>query len=180
MSKASGESELTAAASAFDEQLAEYTRLAELLLRTPLTTVKQLERANQTIEEIAATETRLGDTGRGLVMAISVARDRQQTLADQIIAHLPAVQTRNDGLRAILAELQQLGADMREINTAAAGGAAALEVEERVSGLAVRAEEVAARARNGGFEEPATQAHALHQQMLAVVRKLRTVTSQQS
>ena len=79
---------LVAAATAFEEQLAEYARLAELLLRTPLTSVKHLERANQVIEEIGATEERLGATGRGLAQAISDARDRQQALADQMVAHL--------------------------------------------------------------------------------------------
>ncbi|HVV84010.1 MAG TPA: hypothetical protein VHE35_13135 [Kofleriaceae bacterium] len=174
------ESALAAAVVAFDEQLGEYERLAELLLRTPMGTVKHLERANQTIEEIAETERRLETTGRALAEALGQARDRQQALATQIVAHLPAVQERNEALRSVLGELQQLGEALREINAAAAAGAAVREVEERVSALADRAEALSARARDGGFEDQASQAHALHQQMLAVVRKLRTVTSKQS
>jgi hypothetical protein len=171
---------LVAAATAFDEQLTEYARLAELLLRTPLATVKHLERANQTIEEIGATETRLGETGRALALAISEARDRQQQLAEQMVAHLPSVQARNQALRDLITDLQQLAETVRAINSAASGGAGALDLEERVTQLAAAAETLAARARSDGFEEPATQAHALHQQMLAVQRKLRSVTSRQS
>lgn len=180
MPRRPADSTLTAAAAAFDAQLVEYARLAELLLRTPLTTVKHVERANQTIDELAAVEERLGATGRGLVEAITEARERQQQLANDIVAHLPAVQERNQALHGVLAELQQLGEAMRELNAAAVGGAAVLEVEEQVAALATRAEALAAQARGAGFEEPASQAHALHQQMLAVVRKLRTVTSRQS
>lgn len=181
MSKRStADAALVAAATAFEDALEEYARLAELLLRTPLTSVKHLERANQTIAEIGATEERLGATGRGLAQAISEARDRQQALADQMVAHLPAVHARNEALRALVTELQQLAETVRGINTAAVEGAAPLALEEQVAALAERAEALAARARTDGFEEPATQAHALHQQMLAVGRKLRAVTSRQS
>ncbi len=174
------ESTLVAAAIAFDEQVAAYARLAELLLKTPLASVKHVERANETIEEIAATEARLGATGRDLAQAIAAMRDRQQALAEQMIAHLPAVRERSLALRAIVEELKQLAEVTREINAIAAGGAAVLDIEERVADLAARAEALAQRAREAEFEEPATQAHALHQQMLAVGRKLRAVTSRQS
>ena len=180
MSKRPADSALAQAALAFDEQLAAYNRLAELLLRTPLTTEKQLVRANQTLEEIATTERGLEETGRALAEAIGAAHGRQRALAEQIVAHLPAVQARNQGLRDVVTELQALGGELRDLNAAAAGGAAVREIEARVSALAERAEALAIRAREGGYDDSATQGHALHQQMLAVARKLRTVTSRQS
>lgn len=180
MARRSEGSALTAAVAAFDDQLASYERLAELLLRTPLATEKQLQRANQTLEEIAAAERGLETSGRALAAALGEARDRQQRLAEQIVAHLPAVQARNQGLADLIGELQQLGGALREVNAAAAAGAAVREVEEQVSALAARAAGLAERARGDGFDESATQAHAMQQQMLAVVRKLRAVTSRQS
>lgn len=181
MSKRSeSESVLVAAAIAFDAELAEYARLAELLLRTPLGGLKQLERANLTIEEISGTEGRLGATGRALAQAIGEARDRQQQLADQMVAHLPLVHQRNEALRTVVTELKQLGEAMRELNTAASSGAALHEVEERVTALATAAEALAVRARAEEFEEPASQAHAMHQQMLALAKKLHSITSKQS
>jgi chromosome segregation ATPase len=180
MSKRPADSPLAQAALAFDEQLTAYNRLAELLLRTPLTSEKGLVRANQTLEEIAESERGLEASGRTLAQAIGEASGRQRTLAEQIAAHLPALQERNGLLRAIVDELTRLGGELKEINAAAAGGAAVREIEERVSALATRAEELAVRAREGGFDDSATQGHAMHQQMLAVVRKLRTVTSKQS
>lgn len=180
MSKRPADSALAQAALAFDEQLAAYNRLADLLLRTPLTTEKQLVRANQTLEEIAAAEQGLEATGQALARAIGLAHGRQRALAEQVVAHLPAVQARNQGLRELVTEMQALGNELREINAAAAGGAAVREVEERVAALAAQAEALAVRARDAGLDDTASQAHAMHQQMLAVVRKLRTVTSKQS
>lgn len=180
MAKRTSESALVAAAIGFDRELEEYARLAELLLRTPLGSTKHLERANQVIAEIQATETRLQETGQELARAIGEAHRRQQALAEQMVAHLPAVHARNQALHAIVGELQQLGEAMRTLNAAAAGGAAVREVEERVNELAAQAEALARRAHDEGFEETAVQAHALHQQMTAVARKLHAVTSQQS
>ena len=45
---------LVDAAQEFDDQLATYARLGELFLKTPLGSVKHLERANQTLQEIAS------------------------------------------------------------------------------------------------------------------------------
>lgn len=181
MAKRQDDSALVAAAAAFDRELEEYGRLAELLLKTPLRSVKQLERANQAIEEITATEERLRATGQGLAKAIADAHGKQQGLAEQMVAHLPAVAERNGVLRGLVGELHEIAAAMRELNAATAnGGAAVREVEEKVGELAARAEAIAVRAREADFEETATQAHALHQQMAALGKKLRAVTSQQS
>lgn len=175
------DSTLASAALAFDEQLQEYGRLAELLLRSSLASEKQLARANQTVEELGATEQRLEATGRALALAIGEARERQQALADQLVARLPAVQERNQQMRAVIDELSGLGKSLQGINDAVTGGGAAVrDVEEQVAALADQALTLSGRANDDGFEELATQAHALHQQMLAVVRKLRAVTSRQS
>ncbi len=175
------DSPLVAAAQAFDDELSTYARLAELLLKSPLTTAKHLERANQTIDQISQTEDRLGVTGRGLAVEIAGARDHQQQLADQLIAYLPSVHARNLELRAVVDELGQIAESTRELNALATGGeAAVLEVEDKLTALADRAEGLAGRARATGFEELASQAHAVHQQLVAAGRKLKTVTSRMS
>lgn len=175
------ESKLLNAAEAFDDALTEYARLAELLLKTPLGTARQLERVNQTINEITATEERLGQTGRGLAEAVAEARERQQELAERMVAYVPEINRRNGELREIVTELQQIGEITRDLNVAAMGGTAAvLEVEEKVTTLAARAEALTKRAHEAGFEELGNQAHQIHQQLEAAARKLRTVTSRVS
>ena len=177
----STDSPLVAAALAFDEELATYARLAEQLLAAPLTTARQLERANETIQKVGDTEERLRTTGQQLAQAIAAARDSQQQLADRMIAHLPAVHARNQELRGVVDELGKIAEETRALNAATSGGDAAVqEIETRVTSLAERAEQLATRARTAGFEEIASQAHAVHQQLLAAGRKLHAVTSRLS
>jgi hypothetical protein len=98
-------SPLSDAAAAFDTELSAYTRLGELFVKTPLTSVKHLERANATLAEIAACEERLQGAGQRLVQALATARDQQEQLAKQVVAHVPAVQGRNKRLQELMTEL---------------------------------------------------------------------------
>ena len=93
-------SALATAAATFDAELATYARLGKLFLETPLSSVKQLERANHTLSEIAACEERLQAAGQALVVALSGARQRQEDLAKEVVAHVPNLQARNQRLRA--------------------------------------------------------------------------------
>ena len=77
-------SELTDAAAAFDAELSTYTRLGELFLKTPLSSVKHLERANAVLADIAGCEERLQAARQALVQALSASRDRQEQLAKQV------------------------------------------------------------------------------------------------
>jgi hypothetical protein len=180
---------LLAAAQAFDDELQRYARLAELFLKSPLTTTKHLDRINETLGEISASETRLGETGRALVEQLTAARLRQESLAKDVVERLPAVHARNDQLRGLMGELEQLGAETAKITTASgeverdADGnpqvtvQAAQDLGTRILELAARAAEVATHAKDAEFDELARQAHALHQRLLAVGKKLQRPTS---
>jgi hypothetical protein len=170
------------AAQAFDDALHEYGHLAELFLRTPLSTAKQLERINEILQEIAGNEERLGASGKALAEQVAAARDKQQQLAQQMIQRLPEVKQRMEQLRDLLARFEQLGADAGDLNRDAAAASASRdravhkELAGRMNGLAERALEVAGVAREMDFEEIATKAHALHQQLLAATKKLEHAT----
>src|SRR5256885_7857522 len=98
-------SPLVDAAAAFDAELATYARLGELFVKTPLSSLKHLERANQTIGELADCEQRLHDAGKPLVTALAGAREKQEALSASVIAHAPAVQARNTRLRELMAAM---------------------------------------------------------------------------
>jgi hypothetical protein len=180
------ESELAEAASAFEEELAAYARLGELFLKTPLSSVKQLERANTTLGEIAACEERLQAAGQRMVKALSASRTRQEELSRDVLAHVPLVQERNRRLNELMTELTAVAGEVGGINHALAGrrenGDAtrppSVEDARGISGtvlaLSERAERLAATARDAEFEELATQAHALHQRLQAVGKKLQS------
>src|SRR3954471_17385834 len=105
-------SALAEAAAAFETELATYTRLGELFVKTPLASVKQLERANATLAEIAACEERLQAAGQVLVQALAGARGNQEQLARDVVAHVPRVQARNHQLNELMSELTAVAGEV--------------------------------------------------------------------
>lgn len=178
------ETALADAAAGFDEALAAYSRLGELFLKTPLASVKQLERANATLGEIAACEERLQAAGQRMVQALSAARSHQEQLAGEVVAHVPVVQARNQRLNELMNELTAVAGEVGGLNHVIAahrdnGDATRLptledvrDVSTTVFALSDRAERLAITAREAEFEELATQAHALHQRLQAIGKKL--------
>lgn len=184
MAKTDEPSELAAAATAFESELAQYARLGELFLKTPMSSVKFLERSNGTLADIAACEERLQTAGQTLVKALAAARDRQEQLATQVVAHVPALQARNARLKELMGEMGTVATDVAGLNdiiakqrgNGDAGSeptpAEALDVSETVLALSSRAEALASTAREAEFEELATQAHSLHQKLQVIGKKL--------
>jgi len=175
------QSPLAVAAGVFDDELAQYARLGELFIKTPLTTLKHLERANSTLGELAACEQRLQDSGKQLVQALAAARERQEQLARDVVAYAPTVQARNQRLGELMTALAELAQHAAQLNAKVAGkngdaahpaAADAADVSASVLALSTRAEALAKSAHDAEFEELASQAHALHQRLLAIGHKL--------
>ena len=179
---AKSDSPLVQAATLFDEELAIYARLGELFLKTPLTTLKHLERANQTLGEIADCEQRLSDAGKRLIEALTGARQKQEELSAGVVQHAPTVQARNQRLRELMTAMGELASDVQGINTQVLGknGDAQeesaqpdpVDVSAKVLALSERAEQLATTARDADFAELGDQAHALHQRLKAIGTKL--------
>jgi hypothetical protein len=175
--------QLADAAAAFDESFASYARLGELFLKTPLSSAKLLERANKTLTEIAACEHRLQAAGQALVEALSAVRAQQEQLSHLVVAHVPIVQQRNQRLAELMSELTGVAGEIGGLNTqiqSKGGNGNALvphvvdaqNVSDTLLGLSARAEALSVAARDAEFEEISTQAHALHQRLLAIGKKL--------
>ena len=178
-------SSLSEAATQFAAELAVYTRLAERFIKTPLTSLKHLERANQTLGELAASEQRLQDAGKQLAGALSSARSHQETLSGRVIEHAPAVQARNAQLKDLMQQLGQLATDVAAANAKIAqqnageaepSKADAGELSHSMLELSSRAEKLAADAHAAEFEELSQQAHALFQRLKAIGHKLQKAT----
>jgi hypothetical protein len=179
---AKSDSLLVQAATQFDEELAIYARLGELFLKTPLTSLKHLERANQTLGEIADCEQRLSDAGKRLIEALTGARQKQEELSQSVIDYAPTVQARNTTLRELMAAMGELAGDVQSVNTlvlqkngdqaAEASKPDPGDVSAKVLALSERAEKLAATCREADFEELADQAHSLHQRLKAIGTKL--------
>ena len=177
---------LVEAAAEFDEALAQYSRLGDLFIKAPLGSVKHLERANNLLGEIASCEERLQAAGQKLVRALAESRDGQEKLAASVVAHVPNVQERNKRLQELMGELTSVAGEVAGLNTQIqakgngdpdAGPTAedANDISVNVLAMSSRAEELAKTAREAEFEELATQAHALHQRLQAIGKKLAKV-----
>src|SRR6185436_6976225 len=178
-------SPLIEAVQAFEGELASYAHLSESFQRAPLTSTRQLERANETLGLIAASEQRLSACGQRLAEAVAQVRDRQEALARATLERVPAVKQRMEELRALLVQFEPVGKEAAALNeTAAALGKRGAEPPEnqterartltdQMHALSVRAQEVAGLARAAEFEELASRAHALHQQLLSAHHKLK-------
>lgn len=176
---AKSESPLVEAATEFAEALTVYSRLGELFLKTPLTSLKHLERANQTLGELADCEQKLQDTGRKLIEALTAARQTQEKLSQDVIAQAPMLKERNGQLRDLMTKMGTLAADVQSVNalvTQPAETADTGEVSAKVLELSQRAEALAGNAREVDFAELADQAHSLHQRLKAIGTKLGKAT----
>ncbi|HEX3764242.1 MAG TPA: hypothetical protein VHW23_36360 [Kofleriaceae bacterium] len=178
------DTDLADAAAGFDQELAAYTRLGELFVGAPVGSVKQLERANSALTEIAACEDRLQAAGQRLVQALSAARGRQEQLARDVVARVPVVQARNHQLQQLMAELAGVATQVGALNAEITGPRdngdptqppaveAARDLSASLIALSERAGQLATSAREAEFEELATQAHALYQRLQAIGKKL--------
>ena len=175
---------LAAAAAGFDEELATYTRLGDLFIKIPVASVKQLERANGTLAEIAACEERLQAAGQRMVGALAAARAHQEQLAHDVVARVPVVQARNRRLNELMGELTAVAGEVGSLNSVLTGHRdngdatkpptldAARDISTTMFALSARAEQLSVTAHEAEFEELATQAHALHQRLQAIGKKL--------
>jgi len=175
-------SPLSDAAAAFDAELVVYARLGELFLKTPLTSLKHLERANQTIGEIADCEQRLQDCGKRLIEALTAARGKQESLSNAVVAHAPTVQARNAKLKELMLAMGQIATEAAAVNaqvlsqngdeTKEGGAPDPGAVSSAVLAISERALTLAGAASEADFEELSQQAHTLHQRLKAIGQKL--------
>jgi hypothetical protein len=179
---AKSDSPLVQAATQFDEELAIYARLGELFLKTPLNTLKHLERANQTLGEIADCEQRLSDAGKRLIEALTGARQKQEQLSQNVVDYAPTVQARNTKLRELMSAMAELASDVQSVNAivlqkngdqqADAAKPDPGDVSAKVLALSERADKLSATCREADFAELGEQAHSLHQRLKAIGTKL--------
>jgi DNA repair exonuclease SbcCD ATPase subunit len=165
------ESSLVTVATELDAELATYTRLGELFLRSPVDTVKHLERAKSTLDELAQSEARLQQAAQRLVAAIVEARGKQEELGKRVVEHAPQLKTRNDKLQELVAAMHGIAARVADMNQ----GLAARDpkqVADETTSLSAQSEQLAQLARDAGFVELAEQAHALHQRLRDIAAKL--------
>lgn len=119
-----GKSAFLQAAEAFDDELASFQRTVEAALRGPLNSAKQLERAAQSLGQLAQCEQRLGIASQALSRAISHAHQQQLAQAQQASDKAQAVAVRTAQFQQIMQGYQALGVAATALNREASALAA--------------------------------------------------------
>jgi hypothetical protein len=171
-------SELIDAARRLQEALSAYQDKAEEFGAMRLNTQKTIERAAETLTQIAALEQVMVTDLNGLVAAIGGLRDRQQQQAQLVEQRAGELVGRRQVLESLLGDLVGLTDDVkgvRQLLHAVEGEAGAgpdvvdvSTVVARISALGDRARSFAELAKERDFPELAAQGHALGQQLDAV------------
>jgi hypothetical protein len=184
-------SELIAAALEFDEELERFGKLAEASRRDPLNSQKSLERAARLFDDIGACEKRLGEAAQALVVALGVARQKQETHAAAIQQRGDLIEKRSAAAAELLQQYGAMGLKAADLNQLALGIAAkhasgqpsddgdllpALgELRTRMAEVAAGAKSLNAAAREADFEDIARQADSLRQQIMAADDKVAAI-----
>jgi chromosome segregation ATPase len=186
-------SPLLAAAQAFDAELERFGYLAESARRGPLGSQKALERAAETLKEIADCEEQMQARARALMAALGTAREQQEAQATLVSERAEEVRRRTTVYAQLLQQFQTLGQDAADLNNLGqrlstkkrdAGATAAdmakdpelaaglRELSERMGAVAERAAALASAAQTSDFEDVSRQADSLRQQLLAARNKV--------
>jgi hypothetical protein len=178
---------LLEAAQAFADELQSYALLSEALQRAPMVSSKHLERINDTLTQIGASEQRLGERGQALAQAVSAAREAQERMARATLDRIPAIKERTGILSDLVGRFDRLGREVATLNQAATtlarpGDVMAGDEADRkrrlagdIKALSEQAQALTAAAHAADFEELAQRAHALHQQLFSAHKKLELV-----
>jgi hypothetical protein len=177
-------SPLIDAAQAFADELQSYALLSESFQRAPLVSAKHLERINETLTQIGASEQRLSECGQALAQAVSDARLQQERLAQATIDRIPAVQARTAMLADLVNQFDRLGREVATLNQAATAlarpgaeppadaGVRKRALTSDLKDLSERAQALTAAAHAADFDELAHRAHTLHQQLFSAHKKM--------
>lgn len=179
---AKSDSPLAAAAAAYEAEFATYQRLADLFVKTPLNTIKHLDRANESLAELAECEQRLQQNLHNILSVLTETRKVQEGLAGQVVAHAPKFKERKDMLAALTQRVADIAKDASQLNAHAVGKNGDTqtdaakpdlgEVSAKVMELADRANELHTSCRDADFDELAEQAHTVHQKLKSLATKL--------
>ena len=175
------DSPLVASAEAFDAAL---TRFAG-----SLDSQRNLERAAESLKQIAGCEEDLQAHAQALMTALGKARDAQQTQADLIRARALEIQARTEEFARLMRGFEAIGQDAAALNASAQQLAARKrtpdemvkdgellagldELQERMTTVLTASDQLAQDARGADFEDLSRKVDSLRQQILAARNKI--------
>lgn len=161
------ESALLTAARALDRELAELAQRADHLLRAPLTTQRQLDRAREMLAGIAPAEQAVRSRLASLERAVEAADAARAEQSAAIAARAPHIDARTAELQRLLDLYISLGVRATEAQSRPFDAHVAATLE----GLGQEASALLAAAREGDFPDIVGLAEALGRQIASKSRR---------
>jgi hypothetical protein len=189
-------SPLLDAAEAFESELKRFARLTDSARKGPLGSQKALERAAESLKEVADCEEQMQAHARELMAALAAARDQQQAQADLLQRRAEEIRQRTNVYAELMKRFEALGKDAADLNAMgqrlstkkrALGedgadaadmakdpelAAGLRELSDRMGDVGDIAHRLETAAREAEFEDIARQAESLRQQLLAARNKV--------
>ena len=183
------ESPLLASAEAFDATLKRFAALSDGLRKGTLDSQKNLERAAESLKQVAACEEELQVHAQALMAALGGARDAQQAQAEAVRVRALEIQARTEELARLMRGFEAIGKDAAALNAAAQQLASRKrtademvkdgellagldELQEKMSAVLSGAEQLADDAKRTDFEDLSRKIDSLRQQILAARNKI--------
>jgi hypothetical protein len=183
------DSPLLASAEAFDATLKRFAALSDGLRKGTLDSQKNLERAAESLKQVAACEEELQVHAQALMAALGGARDAQQAQAEAVRVRALEIQARTEELARLMRGFEAIGKDAAALNAAAQQLASRKrtademvkdgellagldELQEKMSAVLGGAEQLADDAKRADFEDLSRKIDSLRQQILAARNKI--------
>jgi len=180
---------LVASAEAFDGALERFAALADGLGKGALNSQRNLERAAETLKQVASCEEEMQAHAQAFMAALGTARDVQQTQAEAVRVRALEIQARTEELARLMRGFDAIGKDAAALNATAQQLAARKrtpdemvkdgellagldELQERMTKVVARAEQLGADARVTDFEDLWRKIDSLRQQILSARNKI--------
>ncbi|MFL5318026.1 MAG: hypothetical protein ACJ790_00115 [Myxococcaceae bacterium] len=174
---------------AMTQELKKFEQLSDQLQKAPANSQKALERCAKLLTDVAASDERLGNMVRELVMVINRVRDRQHAQAEGIHQRALYIQQRTEMFQKLMERYAELGRTAAELNQLAmsiqgeAKNATNAEkngefvaglqtLQESMGKLAEGAEILAKTSDEQDFSDIARNADSLRQQLLSTKNKV--------
>jgi hypothetical protein len=190
MAQSPRESSLIEVVKAFDAELDRFARAAAAACKRSLDSKRELERATAAVTEAAAAEVSLQARAQDLLVALRDAQGEQQARAEALRVRAAEIKERVGIYEQLATRYQELGGEGAALAEAAgklsnsartSGDSPPLRaelldglasLEERVSELRGVARTLAGDSRTAGFEDLASESHAVEQTLSALRNKL--------
>ena len=167
------QSDLAAAALAYDAEVRRFEELAAAARKTKLNSERGIARAAEALQKAGESQQRILENVQKIVAAMNAGRGAQEQEAQALFELGQRITQRRQRYGEVLQKMAALGGQAAEIQKMLTEGNDLEGVRARMDAAATDAEAIAAEARSEDLEDLERRATSLRQQLLSAMNKLK-------